>query len=407
MPRSEKRSELLGLRARAEVSRAALDHNWRLLLEQARSVLLPGATGACLLPMVKADAYGHGARWAALGLLELHRRAGRSSALAGLGVATLFEAIEVREAIGVRGRALPVVVFSGTLPWNEASGTACLRHDLTPVISTIEDWRKFKREGWVKTLRFELKFNTGMNRLGISMQHLQEVRRDLAALASRGIHPAGIFSHLAMGEDPRAELSLRQMGAFRALHAALKPIVADSTDFHLGNSAALWQGSEWGLNRLTTRARPGLSLYGIEPREAVIRRRASGRRLKPVMELLAPVVALQQLRSGDQVGYGGRFVAPRSMKVAILGMGYADGLPRLWGMEGSGAVARIGSHDCPWLGAVSMDLSVVRASAGVRTGSQAKILGTGVDIWRQADAAGTIPYELLTSLSARVQRIYG
>jgi alanine racemase len=245
-----------------------------------------------------------------------------------------------------------------------------------------------------------------MNRLGIPLQHLQEVRRDLAALSSRGIHPAGIFSHLAMAEDPSAPLSVRQLRAFRALHAELRPIVPDSTDFHLGNSAALWRAADWGLGHLTTRARPGLSLYGIAPRELKERRHLR-QGLRPVMELLAPVVAVQQLKSRDQVGYGGRFVAPRPMKIAILGMGYADGLPRLWGQKGSGAVARIGSRDCEWLGTVSMDLSAVRAPSGVRVGGQARILGEGIDAWKQADAAGTIPYELLTSLSARVQRIYG
>jgi alanine racemase len=405
MPGSSLR-ETQWLRARAEIFGAAFDSNWEVLSRQASRVFGKRNAAASLLPMVKADGYGHGAAWCVNRLVNLHERAGNRSALAGFGVATLPEGVEVRRALGDRptqgskAGPLPVVVFSGTLPWSDECGEICRSHALTPVISSIEDWRRFFGGGWAARVPFELKFNTGMNRLGIPLESLAEVRRGLAALALKGRFPSGIFSHLAIAEDPFSSLSRRQLQAFQSIGSELGPLMPDSTRFHLGNSAALWRGEEWRLGEFTSRARPGLSLYGIAPRDIPTRP------LTPVLSVLAPIVALQELRRGDRVGYGGRFVAPGTMKIAILGMGYADGLPRLWGSRKSEARARVGRQDHPWLGSVSMDLSAIRAPSNARVGGEARILGPGVDIWAQADAARTIPYELLTSLSTRVQRKY-
>jgi alanine racemase len=127
------------------------------------------------------------------------------------------------------------------------------------------------------------------------------------------------------------------------------------------------------------------------------------------MELSAPVVAIQKVKAGESIGYGRRFIARKALSVAILGMGYADGLDRHWGDQSSRAVVhfdRVNRGKSRWLGAISMDLSAVIAPSGVRVGDRAQILGAQIDPWVQAEAAGTIPYEILTSLGARVQRIY-
>ncbi|MFN7685263.1 MAG: alanine racemase [Oligoflexia bacterium] len=384
----------------AEVSEQALLSNFRKLTQL--------SSGQRLLPMLKADAYGHGAEWVATRLYGQKQ-------LAGFGVATLPEGQMLRESLAARfgdsKRSVPIVVFSGALPWTDDCGDFCDRFQLTPVLSSLEDWKLFHRRGWSRRLRFELKFNTGMNRLGINLDALPVIRRDLIDLSRKGVSPAGILSHLAMAENPEHSLSVLQRSQFHSILSELKPILPSSVDFHLANSAAIFQLSRWGLSGLTDRVRPGLSLYGIAPQSGAAGARAQ-KLLTPVLSLSAPIVSVRKLAPGDQVGYGGRFVASKNMLIAILGMGYADGLPRLWGQSENGeAVALIGGIRAKWVGAISMDLSAIAVSGSgskwLRSGKRVLLLGPGIDPWVQAKAAGTIPYELLTSLGARVQRMYG
>jgi len=385
-------SEAGARRPRATLSGTALLANWEAICRR-----VPHQR---ILPMVKAQAYGHGADWAARLIWRQEKSRSKGQRLAGFGVATLDEALSLRASIA----GAPIVVFSGLLPWNSESGQVCERFGLTPVLSSVEDWRSFVRGGWARRVAFEIKFNTGMNRLGISCTELSQVKKDLQRLAKQGIYPSGVLSHLACAESPHAPLSRAQRELFRGIQGELSPLFGASVEFHLGNSAPLWQAEAWDLESLGQRVRPGLSLYGIAPRGL-----ASQLPLTPVMELSAPVVAIQNVRAGESIGYGRRFIARKALRVAILGMGYADGLDRHWGDASSLAVVhfdRVTRGRSRWVGAISMDLSAVIAPAGVRVGDRAQVFGAQIDPWVQAEAAGTIPYEILTSLGARVQRIY-
>lgn len=387
----EQGDSFLGAPARAvvELDAKALRSNFLAIQE-----LVPGQS---ILPMVKADGYGHGAAWVARGCLAF-------PALYGFGVATLREGAELREELGPRGRHAAIIVFSGACPWTEEKGQYCERHGLTPVIASESDWRTFLTQGWCSRIPYELKFNTGMNRLGIPAAMAGAVGRTLSSLPGES-HPKGIFSHLAMAEDPSHKLSRAQRERFISLRNELASR-APAAHFHLANSAAIWNQKGWGLDGLTDVVRPGLSLYGIPPWD-----KAPARGIAPVLTFKASVLATHRLKGGESVGYGGRFKVPagETAQVAILGAGYADGVSReLSGDEkGPGGWVWLGGKPERFLGRVSMDLSAVSCAPGTRVGEWAQLLGPDVDPWAQAHAAGTIPYELLTSITARVQRVYG
>ncbi len=377
----------------AELSSQALISNFRAIREM--------AGGQSLVPMVKANAYGHGAEWV---LQTLRSETG----IFGFGVATLEEGAAARQSLGVKGRKHQVLVFSGTLPWTEEKGNYCEEHHLTPVIASEEDWRIFFKAGWPSRIAYQLKFNTGMNRLGIPVYYASKIKKDLREQPASW-HPQGIFSHLAIGEQPQVALSRLQRERFEHIRSELSGVLPSAL-FHLANSSGIWNQKLWRLEGLTDLVRPGLSLYGIPPWAG-----APLRGIHPVMTVRAPVVMIHTLKPGESVGYGAtyRVTGSAAEKIAILGVGYGDGLHRtLSGASkgegpGQGGWVSLGLRLEPVLGLVSMDLCAVRCGASVKVGDWAEIMGPSLDPWAQAQAAKTIPYELLTSVSSRVQRIYG
>lgn len=372
----------LPIRAQAELNARHLKHNYEILRKLGK--------GQSLLPMIKANAYGHDAVWAA-------RILSRLPDLYGLGVATLEEGAQVRDGIG--NSKTPVIVFSGANPWSDPLGNYCEKWNLTPVIGTLSDWEKFSRSSWIERLPYHLKFNTGMNRLGLPLSALETVSRRLLSASSRA-WPMGVLSHLAQGEKPSSSLSRKQLRAFEEIRKQLSPLET-FTRFHLANSAALWNASSWKLKSLTSIVRPGLSLYGIRPWKE-----APSKNLKSVLTLRFRIIDTPMLKPGDQVGYGGRYRVSgnKSVPIAILAGGYDDGIHRLLGNQ-RGQVWIRGKR-LSFVGAVSMDLSACQCPPGTRSGEWVEVLGTHIDPWRQAEAAQTIPYELLTSLTSRVQRTY-
>lgn len=373
----------------AELSAKAMVSNYRAIQDQ-----VPHQS---ILPMIKADGYGHGATWVARQLLA-------SSGLYGFGVATLEEAAQLRKELGPAGRTVRILVFSGACGWTDEKGELCERLRLTPVIATDRDWNAFVRNRWHERIPYELKFNTGMNRLGLSLSLVGNIVKTLRGKESE-THPEGILTHLASAEQPDAPLSRQQRDRFRWLREELSGVFPKA-HFHLGNSAAIWNQKYWDLKNLSDVVRPGLALYGVIPWQD-----APERGISPVMTLKANVVMVQRLKPGEAMGYGGHFkvTGTRPAHVAVISAGYADGLSRTLSghLPGGGGHVWLGGKAQRFLGVVSMDLSAVSASPETEAGEWAEILGPNVDHWAQAKAGQTIPYELLTSVSYRVQRIYG
>ena len=379
----------LAPRILAEVSLANIRSNYDAVAAQVK--------GLSLLPMVKADAYGHGLKPVAQALAQ-------KPGLYGLGVATLEEGARVREAIGPKSRQLPVLVFSALSPWSEDKGAYCEHHHLTAVLASEEDWNQFCRGSWFKRIPYELKFNTGMNRLGIPSALAPRIAQSVRAMDPEH-RPQGVLSHLAIAESPDSSLTRRQVEEFRSLRAPFSS-AAPAAHFHLANSAAIWNQKLYGLTDWTDVVRPGLALYGVSPWSG-----APTRGLQPAMTLWTEVLLVHCLKVGDTVGYGGAYrVTQAGERIAIVAGGYGDGVKRSLGDQGHAWLYPKGNPTggaaTRFVGRVSMDLSALRVHAQTQPGDRVELIGPHVDPWAQAEAAGTIPYELLTSVTGRVQRKY-
>jgi len=375
-------------RVAAIVSGKALRENFKAIQDQVGD--------QAILPIIKADAYGHGAAYAARALAQARN-------LYGFGVASLEEAREVRDALGAKGRKTRVMVLSGATNWSDEKGQYCERFGITPTIASDEDWRRFFKGNWPERLKYHLKFNTGMNRLGLSAGLVQQILSQLKERPPEW-RPEGVATHMAVAEDVSHPLTKKQLEVFRGITAAVKSTWTD-TLFHLANSASIWHAREFRLEGLTDVVRPGISLYGVPPWPG-----APARGLIPAMELKIQVAARRQIKPGESVGYGAQFRVKGTdpaVEIAILAGGYADGLHRMnSGIGEAGGRALLGGRLRRFLGVVSMDLSAVECDASTQVGEWARVFGDGLDPWTQAKAAGTIPYEVLTSVSRRVRRTF-
>jgi alanine racemase len=366
----------------AEIRSAALIKNF--------SAICKRVPEQSIIPMIKADAYGHGAAWVGRTLAHLPK-------LYALGIATLEEGALLRENLGPINARTKILVFSGATAWSEEKGAYCERHGLTPVIASDPDWQIFFKQGWARRIPYELKFNTGMNRLGISPEHTSQIQSDLSS-QSGARAPDAVLSHLALGEDAHASLSKLQLERFRMLRASWERWNS-SVRYHLANSAAIWNARGFKLRDLTDAVRPGLALYGVRPWSQA---RASD--LEPAMVLKTFIALRRELRKGERIGYGGVYHARKSREsAAIVFAGYADGLHRLLTEKGE---VWLGGRRERFLGRISMDLAAISCAPSTEIGAWAELLGPHIDPWKQATAARTIPYELYTAISGRVQRVY-
>jgi len=340
--------------ARALIDLAALRHNY-LLARQTH--------GGRALAVVKANAYGHGAARCAAALEALAD---------GFAVACLEEA-ELLRAAGIRA---PILLLEGVfepaeLDRVDALGLWMVIHDP----SQIEMMAGFKPAA---PLNVWLKLNTGMNRAGFAPERAQALYAALAADARIGA--ITLMTHLARADEPSSQATDEQHARFRA---AVDGLGAPTS---VCNSAGIlgWPRvrGDW--------ARPGIMLYGADPMPD------EGHGLQPVMTLESRIMAVRDLRPGDAVGYGARFVAERARRIGLVAMGYADGYPRA---VPDGTPVAVDGQASRIVGRVSMDMITVDLD-GVRAGigSRVEFWGAGVAVNGIAQAAGTIAYELLCNV---------
>lgn len=377
---------------RAEVNLAHLRHNLRVL---ERSL---GDKGARIWGVLKADAYGHGAPAVARTL----ERAG----ITGLCVALLEEAVELRAA-GIR---VPILVMGGYYGTRRDGLDELLANDLVPVVydaGQIERIAAFARFEANAQVPVHLKVDTGMGRLGASARELSSV---LEALQR---HPEvrleGLMTHFACADAPELETTRAQLHAFtaiaqRAAEAGLSPRIK-----HAANSAALLRLPEARLDVV----RPGIALFGYDSSAAAEGGRATAGELKPVMRVRSEVVAVREIGAGERIGYGHTWQAERPSLIATVPMGYADGLSRLLSNRGHGLVR---GRRAPIAGTISMDMTMLDVTdiPGARLGDEVVFLGPqegplgkdAISATEIAGLSGTIPWEVLTSISRRVPRFY-
>lgn len=361
----------------------ALKNNFRVLRNLTE--------GQSLLPMLKANAYGHGDVWCASTLLD-------EKGLEGFGIATLEEGVRLRKELGAKAAELKLLVFSGACLWSDSKGQLCEKFKLTPVLSSIQDWERFVAGGWYKRLSYELKWNTGMNRLGIPWEEKSRVRERIAR-DFPDYAPVGLCSHYAESEKPDSPLTRKQTERFKAIASELSSL-REKMSIHMGNSAAIWNLRKLGLHKFSDRVRPGVSIYGIPPWP-----KAPARALTPVMTWEALLIQTQATKRGDRIGYGGRYkVSEAREKIGILSVGYADGLHRALSQKGQ---VSLNQKILPVIGTVSMDLTAVRLPKNYTDEGSLQVvelIGKKVTAWKQAELAGTIPYEIFTRIGDRVAR---
>lgn len=360
----------------------ALAHN----LQQVRTLL---GKDQKVLAVVKANAYGHGAVPVAR---ELEARG-----VEFFGVAFAAEGMHLRRA-GVRR---PIVILGGTMPWESEE---VLSFDLTPV---VYDYAvacslnaEAKKHG--RILPIHVKIDTGMNRLGVAGPGAGDFFDRLRALEYLEVE--GMLSHFSsahLRDEQSLAFTAEQTRRFKEMATQLAARGACPHCIHMANSAALLAGA---LPESSV-ARVGLMLYGVYPSREVERRLA----LRPVMSVSTTVIQVRALPSGSPISYGRSYVTDRELRVATLAVGYGDGYP--YRLSNRGEVL-IHGRFAPVVGSVCMDFTMVDVSSvpETRVGDRAVLLGIQGDVRitaeEIADRAGTIPYEILCGVSARVPRHY-
>ena len=333
--------------------------------------------GRPVMPVVKADAYGHGAIPVARALVE--------AGAPRVAVAYVEEGAALRQA----GIAVPIVVLAGFAP---GQVEVLAEHALTPVVSTPQTLEAVLGGGG-SVPRVHVKVDTGMSRLGFTMAGVVEAA---LRLQSAGIEVEGVMTHLACADED-AKFTERQLDRFDEAVSTLAGRGVKPPLVHAANSGGLAF-----LRPGHTLVRPGLLVYGVKPKPL-----SPDVAVRPVMQVSADIALVKNVDPGTPVSYGARWVARRPSRIATIPLGYADGVPRTDRMRDDGEF-RVGEGRVPVAGTVCMDLTMadVTARPDIDAGDEAILLGDAPDAWELASWAGTTSWEILTSVGARVPRVY-
>ena len=374
-----------------EISKEALKNNMR-------SLQLLSPKGAKMRAMVKANAYGVGIE-AMVPTLE-------SLGVIEFGVATLSEGSELRELL--KNSNSRIYIMSGYKEWNAPGMQEVLRvKRLIPVISSLEELEAARKLFGDGGGEIELKFNTGMNRLGIDSFRAKECISLL--LAHPELKLIGIGSHLACADSKEVDFTALQSQKFLQILKSFQEAGFRNLESHLLNSGGLLQRrTHPELASYTTVVRPGLLLFGIDPREPTQSQMSEGgTSFQPVLRWRSSVLEVHEVDKGEGVGYGLSWVGEKKCRVATLPVGYADGFNRRLSNRGR---VLIGEKSYPIVGRVSMDLTTVLVDEGVEPQDEVVLMGRAlrggdeISVWEIATECDTIPYEILTSLGSRIQR---
>lgn len=369
-------------RSWVEISREQIAANYQAIVQAVGS-------GVEVMPVVKADAYRHGA-------VEISKVLVREGARS-LAVSNVEEGVSLRQAgIGTR-----ILIMADFLP---VGRVAMLEHGLTPVLHSLDDLHELDRlaRGRENIVRFHLKVDTGMGRLGVraTAQDILHALEDC-----RNVQLEGLMTHFASVTDFETRQTEEQTENFLNLLAVLRSAGVNPADLHLASTGAVAYGRSEAWGNLV---RPGHAIYGyISPSRGP----APVNRLKvrPALCWKAAVLTVKDLPEGALVGYGGMFRAPSHMRIAVLAVGYADGVPHR--LSNRGRVIACGRY-ANIVGAVSMDVTTIDVThcPGIKVGDAVTLLGSEGDVRIDAQdiarTAGTISYNVLCGISSRVKRVY-
>ncbi|HEX4227755.1 MAG TPA: alanine racemase [Bryobacteraceae bacterium] len=369
-------------RSWVEVSRPQIAANFQAI----RCVVGPTVE---VMPVVKADAYRHGA-------VEVSRTLEAQGAR-WLAVSNTEEGVVLRDA-GIKTR---ILVMADFLPFTRDVLLGC---ELTPVLHSLADIAALDRLAVERNRRYayHLKLDTGMGRLGV---RCDAATVGNAILAAKNVDMEGLLTHFASAGNYQTAQTDEQIVLFEQIVEGLAVQGIHPTLLHMSSTIPVAYGRKRAWQGMV---RPGHAIYGYlsAARGTALHRVLN---VKPALSWRATVLAVKDIPAGAQVGYGGIFRAQQPMRIAVLAAGYADGIPHRLGNRGS---VIVNGKFAPILGAVSMDLTTidVTQSPELRVGDPVTLLGAegsvSIDATQIAKLAGTISYSVLCGIHARVKRMY-
>lgn len=371
---------------------SAVQNNWQYLCDQL------SANVACAA-VVKADAYGLGVHRVAKSLYQQGCRS--------FFVTTVIEGISLRHILPDE---VAIYLLQGYPPGAE---TTLIEHNLIPVLISLPMLRQ-----WMTTtaeLAVEhkapcaIKIDTGMTRLGITAAEFTALLQQelLPSASSKALNPVLFMSHLACADEPDHALNLKQLNSFNEVLLQVRQVFP-AVKASLANSAGIFLGRDWHFDLV----RPGMALYGMNPIPS------ETNPMVPVVGLKLPVIQLKRVLAGESVGYGATHTLTQTSWLATVAGGYADGIPRVLSNAWHG---QLHGQFVPLIGRVSMDSVVFNVSAVIDTMADGadvneadlmekvtwiEMLNTHSTLDDMAQAADTIPYEIVTRLGERFQRSY-
>jgi alanine racemase len=350
--------------------------------------LAAAASPAKVMAVVKADAYGHGAVPVA--------RAALQAGASWLGVAHISEALALRAA----GIDAPLLAWLHTTDSNFGAAVAagvdigCSGWELERIVAAAREQER--------PARVHLKVDTGLGRNGATPETWDRLVGEAVEYQDQGLlRVVGIFSHLAVADEPERPETDQQVAAFREALAIAEDAGVDPEVRHLANTPATLSRPDTHFDLV----RVGLGIYGLSPFDG---QTSAELGLRPAMTLRTLVSQCKQVPAGQGVSYGLHYRTREASTLALIPMGYADGVPRI----GTGGPVRVAGRTYPVVGRIAMDQMVIdlgpEASAADLHGAEAELFGNGADGGPTADdwarAAGTINYEIVTRISPRVPR---
>ena len=371
------------------------------LAENFRAVQVASGEEVEVLPVIKADAYGHGATICAPVLVEAGAK--------WLGVDDVVAGTAIRE-VSPRSDTRLLVMCGMEL----ADAPAIVAYGLTPVIWTPEHVAALERAAHAAGHRVSvhLEIETGMGRQGVAPG--EDLARTLERLAgSQLVNYEGIMTHLCCSESTGAEITETQRERFASALDQARRAGVHPELIHLGNTSAVDEGSTMAWIRDTAKSlgaramvRTGFAIYGhcLEI-EGNIHAGALAPKVSPVLCWKTRIIGLRDVAAGVTVGYGATFVAVQPMRLALLPVGYADGYRRAASSGVGDGWVMIAGQRAPVVGRVSMNLTVVDVSglADIQEGMEAVLLGEGVTAEDQARWSGTIAYDILCGIRANFE----
>lgn len=364
-----------------EINLSALKHN----INEIRKIIGPDRA---IFSVVKADAYGLGAHAIAPQLERL--------GVNGFSVATCREGVQLRES----GVTLPILIMGGMYA---GEGSLVSRYDLMPAVYSEENIEAVATEARRRkaTFKIHLKINTGMNRLGVQPNRIEAAIGLIRKLG--GLELVGVFSHLAEAHPDGSILQDNQIAIFEESLEILRRLKIEPRWIHLSASSGVISSA--GKKGLYNAVRPGILMYGSLSDTELIKRL----NVRPVISLVSEIVQLRRVEAGQRISYSGTYTTECESLLAVIPMGYADGLPRSLSNKGDVLVHGLRA---PIRGRVCMDMTIIDVTdiPDVALGDQVIVFGSqdgaSVPLEEVAAKAGTIPYEIITGVSLRVPRMY-